>query len=244
MNFKILTLFPEAIKPYTDSSIIGRAQKDGYVNIEYFNIRDYSKDKHRRVDDTPYGGGYGMIMTPQPLLDCHKEATSGLSGKTITLYMSPAGKRFNHNMALELRDYDNIIIMCGHYEGIDQRVIDKVVDREISVGDYVLTGGELACAIIVDSVTRLVDGVLADDSCYTNESIASGLLEYPQYTKPAEYEGLLVPDVLRGGNHKEITTWQRKKALEKTFYERPDLLENPNLSKEDILFLEKIAQNN
>lgn len=243
MNFKILTLFPEAIKPYTDSSIIGRAQKDGYVNIEYFNIRDYSKDKHRRVDDTPYGGGFGMVMTPQPLLDCHKDASSGLTGKTLTLYMSPAGKRFNHNMALELKEYDNIIIMCGHYEGVDQRVIDKVVNREVSVGDYVLTGGELACAIIVDSVTRLIDGVLADDSCYTNESIASGLLEYPQYTKPAEYEGLLVPDILRGGNHKEITNWQRHKALEKTYFERPDLLDDANLSKEDILYLEKISRN-
>ena len=134
--------------------------------------------------------------------------------------------------------------MCGHYEGVDQRVIDKVVDREVSVGDYVLTGGELACAVIVDSVTRLIDGVLADDSCYTNESIASGLLEYPQYTKPAEYEGLLVPDVLRGGNHKEITTWQRQKALEKTYFERPDLLDDANLGKEDILYLEKISRNN
>ncbi len=240
MNFKILTLFPEAIKPYTDSSIIGRAQKDGYVNIEYLNIRDYSKDKHRRVDDTPYGGGFGMVMTPQPLLDCHKAASSSLTGKTITLYMSPAGKRFDHNMALEFKEYNNIIIMCGHYEGIDQRVIDSVVDREVSVGDYVLTGGELACAIIVDSVTRLIDGVLADNTCYTNESIASGLLEYPQYTKPAEYEGLEVPEVLRGGNHKDITRWQRNMALEKTYNVRPDLLDTAKLTKEDILYLEKI----
>lgn len=240
MNFKIMTLFPESISAYTDSSIIGRAQKSGLINVEYFNIRDYSLDKHRKVDDTPYGGGYGMVMTPQPLLDCHKAASKKLKGKTITLYMSPAGKRFDHTMALKLKDYDNLILMCGHYEGIDQRVVDSVVDMEVSVGDYVLTGGELACAIIVDAVSRLIDGVLPDDECYNNESIASGLLEYPQYTKPAEYNGMEVPDVLRGGNHNDIIQWQRRESLKKTYEKRPDLLETASLSKEDILFLEKI----
>ena len=235
-----MTLFPEAISPYTDASIIGRAQKAGLISIEYYNIRDYSKDKHRRVDDTPYGGGYGMVMAPQPLLDCHKAATNDLSGKTLTLYMSPAGDRFNHAMAMELKNYDNIVIMCGHYEGVDQRVIDSVVDREVSVGDYVLTGGELACAIVVDAVSRLIDGVLPDGECYSNESIASGLLEYPQYTKPAVYEEMEVPEVLRGGNHKDIIKWQRQMALKKTLAVRPDLLETAELSKEDILYLEKI----
>lgn len=241
MNFRIMTLFPEAISPYTDSSIIGRAKKAGIISVEYFNIRDYSADKHRRVDDTPYGGGYGMVMTPQPLIDCHKAATAGLSGKTLTLYMSPAGKKFDHAMAMQLKEYDNLVFICGHYEGIDERVIDKIVDEEVSVGDYVLTGGELPCVIMVDAISRLIDGVLPDDECYTNESIASGLLEYPQYTKPAVFDGLEVPEVLRGGNHHDITKWQRQTALQKTFEKRPDLLCDAVLSKDDILYLEKLA---
>lgn len=241
MNFRVMTLFPEAISHYTDSSIIGRAQKAGLISVEYFNIRNYSEDKHRRVDDTPYGGGYGMIMTPQPLLDCHKAAVNGLCGKTLTLYMSPAGSKFDHTMAMRLKEYDNIVLVCGHYEGIDQRVIDKIVDEEVSVGDYVLTGGELPCAIIIDAVSRLIDGVLPDNECYTNESIASGLLEYPQYTKPAVYENEAVPEVLRGGNHSEIVKWQRCEALKKTFLKRPELLEGAELSKEDILILESLA---
>ena len=243
MNFKIMTLFPEAISAYTSSSILGRAQSAGLINIEYFNIRDYSLDKHRKVDDTPYGGGFGMVMTPQPLLDCHKVATAGLTGKTLTLYMSPAGRRFDHQMATELKEYDNIVFICGHYEGIDQRVIDSVVDEEVSVGDYVLTGGELPCAIIIDAVSRLIDGVLPDSECYMGESIASGLLEYPQYTKPAVYDGKEVPEVLRGGNHSDITTWQRKKAIEKTLAVRPDLLDTAELTKDDILYLEELKLN-
>lgn len=241
MNFRIMTLFPEAISAYTDSSILGRAQKAGYINIKYFNIRDYSLDKHRKVDDTPYGGGFGMVMTPQPLIDCHKAASEGISGKTITLYMSPAGDKFDHKMATELSEYDNIILMCGHYEGIDQRVIDGVVDREVSVGDYVLTGGELPCAIIVDAVSRLIDGVLPDSEVYSKESIASGLLEHPQYTKPASFKGAEVPEVLRGGNHADIVTWQRKMSLKKTLEKRPELLDSAELSKEDILYLEELV---
>ena len=241
MNFRILTLFPEVLEPYMSASIIGRARQNGYINIDFFNIRDYTLDKHRRVDDTPYGGGYGMIMAPQPLLDCHKAALYGLSGSTVTLYMSPQGKKLTHEKALELSKYDNIAIICGHYEGIDQRVIDKVVDEEISVGDYVLTGGELPCAIVVDAVSRLIDGVLPDSECYEGESIASGLLEHPQYTKPYDYEGMTVPDVLTGGNHKDILEWQRKAALKKTLSVRPDLLETARLTKEDILYLEEIT---
>lgn len=241
MNFRIMTLFPEAISAYTDSSILGRAQKAGYIDIKYFNIRDYSLDKHRKVDDTPYGGGFGMVMTPQPLIDCHKAASEGISGKTITLYMSPAGDKFDHKMATELSKYDNIILMCGHYEGIDQRVIDGVVDREVSVGDYVLTGGELPCAIIVDAVSRLIDGVLPDSEVYSKESIASGLLEHPQYTKPASFNGAEVPEVLRGGNHADIVTWQRKMSLKKTLEKRPELLDSAELSKEDILYLEELV---
>lgn len=243
MNFKVMTLFPDAISAYTDSSILGRAQKAGLINIEYLNIRDYTLDKHRKVDDTPYGGGFGMIMTPQPLLDCHKAATEGLTGKTLTVYMSPAGRKFNHEMATELKEYDNLVLICGHYEGIDQRVIDSVVDCEVSVGDYVLTGGELPCAIIIDAVSRLIDGVLPDSECYMGESIASGLLEYPQYTKPAEFNGLSVPDVLKGGNHADIVEYQRKESLKKTYRVRPDLLDNAELTASDIVYLEELNIN-
>ena len=242
MNFRIMTLFPEAISAYTDSSILGRAQKAGIIDVKYFNIRDYSLDKHRKVDDTPYGGGFGMVMTPQPLFDCHKAATEGLIGKTLTLYLSPAGRRFDHNMAMELKEYDNLVFICGHYEGIDQRVIDKIVDTEVSVGDYVLTGGQLPCAIIVDAVSRLIDGVLPDSECYMGESIASGLLEHPQYTKPANYMGSEVPEVLKGGNHKDIVTWQRKMALKKTYSVRPDLLDTAELTAGDILYIEELSQ--
>lgn len=240
MNFKVLTLFPEAIAAYTGASILGRAQKEGLIHIDFYNIRDYSLDKHRKVDDTPYGGGFGMLMTPQPTLDCIGAAKAGLSGRTLTVYLSPAGKRFDHNTALALKEYDNLILLCGHYEGIDQRIIDSAVDLELSVGDYVLTGGELPCAIVIDAVSRLVDGVLADNECFTDESIASGLLEYPQYTKPAEYEGMAVPEVLRGGNHADIVRWQREQALKKTYFCRPDLLESAPLTKDDILYLEAL----
>ena len=240
MHFKVLTLFPETIAPYVNSSILGRAQAAGKISVEFFNIRDYSLDKRRRVDDTPYGGGYGMLMTPQPLLDCHRAAANGLSGKTRTIYFSPAGPKLDHAKAMELKGYDNLILMCGHYEGIDQRVIDTVVDEELSVGDYVLTGGELPCAILIDTVSRLIDGVLPDASCYTDESIASGLLEYPQYTKPAVYEGQEVPEVLRDGNHADILRWRRQKALEKTAQLRPELLQTAFLDKNDLIYLEEL----
>lgn len=240
MHFKVLTLFPETIAPYVNSSILGRAQAAGKISVEFFNIRDYSLDKRRRVDDTPYGGGYGMLMTPQPLLDCHRAAATGLSGKTRTIYFSPAGPKLDHAKAMELKGYDNLILMCGHYEGIDQRVIDTVVDEELSVGDYVLTGGELPCAILIDAVSRLIDGVLPDASCYTDESIASGLLEYPQYTKPAVYEGQEVPEVLRDGNHADILRWRRQKALEKTAQLRPELLQTAFLDKNDLIYLEEL----
>ena len=154
--------------------------------------------------------------------------------------MSPAGEQFKHSTAVSFKEYDNIIIICGHYEGIDQRIIDSVVDKEISVGDYILTGGELACAIVIDAVSRLIDGVLPDSECYTNESIASGLLEYPQYTKPAVFNGLEVPEVLRGGNHNDICKWQRQQALKKTYEMRPELLNDANLDKNDIIYLEKL----
>lgn len=239
-RFCVLTLFPEVLEPYFGASILGRAQKAGIISISCHNIRDYTLDKHRKVDDTPYGGGYGMIMTPQPIIDCHKDVTSKLTGSVHTVYLSPQGSLFRHEKALELREYDNLVFLCGHYEGVDERALDAVVDEEISVGDYVLTGGELPCALIIDAVSRLIDGVLPDKTCYEAESIASGLLEYPQYTKPAEYEGRKVPEVLLGGDHAAIVRFQREASLKKTAGVRPELLENAQLDKQDILYLEKL----
>ncbi len=239
MNFKILSLFPETIKPYLDASILGRAQKNECIKIEYFNIRDYTLDKHRKVDDTPYGGGFGMIMAPQPVLDCHASAVKNETGKLHTIYLSPAGRKFDHKAALELKEYDTLVFICGHYEGIDERIITSVVDEEFSVGDYVLTGGELPCALMIDAISRLIDGVLPDSECYEGESIASGILEHPQYTRPAVFNGLEVPEVLRGGNHADIVKWQREKALEKTLLKRPELFDTADLTKEDMIYLEK-----
>ena len=224
MEFHVLTLFPDLIYRVTGESIIGRAIDAGLIDVKAHNIRDYSKDKHRRVDDTPYGGGMGMLMAAPPIYDCYTAVKEQLTGKTRVIYMSPQGKVFSQKKAAELKEYDNLILLCGHYEGVDRRVIDEIVDEEISIGDYILTGGELPACIVIDAVARLCDGVLADPSCYENESIASGALEYPQYTRPVEYHGVRVPDVLLSGNHAEIEKWRRQEALKLTMKNRPDLL--------------------
>ena len=227
MRFDVLTLFPELIDTVLNESIIGRAKKAGILDIHAHNIRDYSKDKHRRVDDTPYGGGMGMVMAAPPICDCHAavKAMAISSERTRTVYMSPQGKVLTQKHACELAsEYDRLIILCGHYEGIDARVIDEIVDEEISIGDYVLTGGEIAACVLVDCVGRLIDGVLASAECHEKESISCGLLEYPQYTRPFEYNGQEVPLVLLGGNHAEIERWRLRAALDKTMKNRPDLL--------------------
>ena len=239
MRFDVMTLFPDVINLITESSIIGRAQKNGIISVHTHNIRDFSKNKHRKVDDTPYGGGMGMLMSVQPILDCYRSFEKNLGKNKRVIYLSPKGSVFNHKKAVELSKYDNLIFLCGHYEGIDERVNELIIDEEISIGDFILTGGELPATIIIDAVSRLIPGVLADSVCYEDESIASGLLEYPQYTKPNEIEGLKVPEVLLGGNHSDICKWRRQMSLIKTLKIRPDLIENNNLSKEDILFLEK-----
>ncbi len=224
MRFDILTLFPEQIDAVLGESIIGRAQKSGIISVFTHNIRDYTTNKHRKVDDTPYGGGKGMLMATQPICDCF-EAVSAMrgEGKSKVIYMSPRGRIFNHSIAKELAEYDNLTILCGHYEGIDQRVIDEIVDEEISIGDYILTGGELPACILVDAVSRLIDGVLSDEICYEDESIASGLLEYPQYTRPAVFKGKEVPEVLLSGHHANIDAWRLERSLELTKERRPDL---------------------
>ena len=231
MRFDIMTLFPDLCDYVLSESVIGRARKSGKIDIRLHNIRDYSKDKHRRVDDTPYGGGKGMLMMAPPIYDCYEailnnqtsEGTSDLKRRVI--YMSPAGTVLNQKKAEELSAYDNLIILCGHYEGVDRRIIDEIVDEEISIGDYVLTGGEIPACILTDCVARLVDGVLSDPECYEKESISSGMLEYPQYTRPYEFHGVKVPDVLLSGHHANIDKWREDEALKDTKIKRPDLLE-------------------
>ncbi len=234
MQFDIMTLFPDLVNTVLGESIIGRAQKSGAIAVRTHNIRDYAENKHNRVDDTPYGGGMGMLMMAPPIDRCYRnilkmqeESTQApIPQRRRVIYLSPTGKVLTQARAAELaRDYDNLILLCGHYEGIDRRIIDEIVDEEISIGDYVLTGGEIPACILTDCVARLVDGVLADAACYEEESISSGLLEYPQYTRPYEFHGVKVPDVLISGHHENIRKWREAEALKLTRRNRPDLLE-------------------
>ncbi len=226
MRFDIMTLFPAMVENVLSESIIGRAEKAGYIQIRTHNIRDYSQDKHRKVDDTPFGGGVGMIMTCQPIYDCFQAVRSEIpeGSSTRVIYMSPKGRRFTHDVAKDLSKYDNLIFLCGHYEGVDQRILDEIVDEEISIGDFVVTGGEIPACIVVDAVSRLIDGVLSAPECYEGESVASGLLEYPQYTKPREFHGMEVPAVLLEGDHKKIDRWRLEQSVALTKERRPDLL--------------------
>ena len=226
MRFDVMTLFPDMVRGVLDESIIGRAQTAGIIEVECHNIRDFSRDKHRKTDDTPFGGGVGMVMTCQPILDCYASVKEKISpdAKTRVIYMSPKGAIFNHDTAKRLAEYDNLIFLCGHYEGVDQRVIDSIVDEEISIGDYVVTGGEIPACIVIDAVSRLKEGVLAAKECYEGESVASGILEYPQYTKPRVYNGMEVPEILLSGDHKKIDRWRLEMAVEITRERRPDML--------------------
>ncbi len=229
MRFDIMTLFPDLCERVLSESVIGRAQKSGFITVKCHNIRDYSEDKHRRVDDTPYGGGKGMLMMAPPIYNCYEAILSSLTdserANKKVVYMSPRGTVFNQQKAKELSELSELIILCGHYEGVDQRIIDEIVDEEISIGDFVLTGGEIPACIVTDAVARLVDGVLSDSECYEKESISSGLLEYPQYTRPYEFHGKKVPDVLISGHHENIDKWRIGCAEELTQEKRPDLYE-------------------
>ena len=232
MKFDVLTLFPEMFVSM-EQSIIGRAKKNQLLEINLTNIRDFSKDKHKKVDDTPYGGGAGMLMKPDVVWDAWNSVKTN---KSKTIYMSPKGKTLTQKKVESLAKEEHLIILCGHYEGIDQRVIDKIVDEEISIGDYVLTGGELPAMVLIDSVSRYVNGVLKQGSTF-EESFSNDLLEYPQYTRPEEFLGEKVPEVLISGNHQNIDRWRRNKSLEETFKKRPELLEKANLTEEDKKFL-------
>ena len=219
MQFDVLTLFPEMFSSLNES-IIGRAKKNKQININLVNVRDFSENKHNKVDDTPYGGGAGMVMMP----DVVYRAYQSLNNKdTKVIYMSPQGKTLDQKKVVELSKEEHLIILCGHYEGIDQRVLDKIVDEEISIGDYVLTGGELPAMVLIDSVSRYVEGVLSEDSI-KEESFSNGLLEYPQYTRPEVFEGMKVPEILLSGNHQRIDEWRKEQSLEITKKKRPDLL--------------------
>ena len=231
MRIEIATLFPEMCEAVLGESIVGRARKAGKIEIHCRQIREYTNDKHRRVDDTPYGGGMGMVMQCEPIYNCYKAVCDEIGTKPHTIYMSPKGKIFTQQRAVELSKMENILIICGHYEGVDQRIIDKIVDEEISIGDYVLTGGEIPAMAVVDAVARMCDGVLSDAVCFKDESIYSGLLEYPQYTRPEVWEGENVPAVLLSGHHKNIEKWRLEKSIEITAERRPDLLESYNKSE-------------
>ena len=241
MQIDILTLFPDTIRAGLGESILGRAQKNDIIRIEPHQIRDYTLNRQKQVDDAPYGGGQGMIMQAQPLYDCWRDVCRQAGERVHTIYMSPAGKPFNQAEANRLqRDYSRLILVCGHYEGVDERFIEACVDEELSLGDFVLTGGELAAMAIADAVCRLVPGVLSDVSCFQDESHYSGLLEYPQYSRPLVWEGRGVPEVLVSGNHGKIARWRRKEALRRTRDRRPDMLERFPLTKEDRELLKEL----
>ena len=228
MRFDVMTLFPELVDSVLSESIIGRARESGAIEVYAHNIRDYSKDKHRRVDDTPYGGGKGMLMMAPPIYDCYRaildmQGNSDVSRRVI--YMSPKGSVLDQKTARRLSEYDNIIILCGHYEGVDQRIIDEIVDEELSIGDYVLTGGEIPACVVVDCVARLCDGVLSDPECFEKESFSDNMLEYPQYTRPYDFMGRVVPDVLLSGHHSNIDKWRDEQAYEITASRRPELID-------------------
>lgn len=264
MRIDILTLFPEMCDRVLSESVIGRARAAGLVDLRCHNIRDYTKDKHNRVDDTPYGGGMGMVMQTQPIYDCYMsiwrdgeqpacppetaapspaedgEEAPPDTPKPHLIYLSPKGRVLTQQRVVELAACDRLVLLCGHYEGVDQRVLDEIVDEEISIGDYVLTGGELPALVLTDAVCRMLPGVLADTACFTDESHFAGLLEYPHYTRPAQWHGVEVPEVLLSGHHANIEKWRREASLRITLEKRPDLLEKAELDKKDKAFLDAL----
>lgn len=240
MKISIMTLFPEMCEAVLNESIIGRAREKGIIEFETVNIRDYTLDKHNRVDDAPYGGGMGMLMQTQPVYDCYLDIVKKSETKPYLIYLSPQGKTLTQQRVRELSEKENLVLLCGHYEGIDERVIEEIVDEEISIGDYVLTGGELPALVLADAVARMIDGVLPNEEARSLESHYDGLLEYPQYTRPYEWNGKKVPEILLSGHHENIDKWRREKALETTLKKRPELLEKAELSKADIEYLNKI----
>lgn len=241
MHFDIFTLFPEVFKPYFETSILKRATQNNLLEIQLHNIRDWANDKHHTTDDTPYGGGGGMVMKPEPMF----AAVESVLGAEITfprILLTPQGRPYDHNIAKQLAGEERIALLCGHYEGVDERIREHLVSDEISIGDYVLTGGELAAMVVVDSVARFLPGVLGDPDGADDDSFASGLLEYPHYTRPEDFRGWMVPEVLLSGNHKAIAQWRRQQALRRTLNRRPELLKSIELTKKEKQFLGSLEE--
>lgn len=237
MNFHVMTLFPEMVMNGLGTSITGRAMEKGLISVEAVNIRDYSTDKHHHVDDAPYGGGAGMVMQPGPVCDCYEALCQRIGKRPRVLYMTPQGRVFDQSVAWELVQEEELVFLCGHYEGIDERALEEIVTDSLSVGDYVLTGGELPAMMMIDCISRLVPGVLNNDSSAEIESFHDNLLEYPQYTRPEVFRGRKVPDVLLSGHHKNIEEWRRRQSIKRTWERRPDLLEEASLSKKEREYL-------
>ncbi len=242
MNFHVLTLFPDMIRDGFQTSITGRAVEKGLLSLDTVNIRDFSVNKHNRVDDYPYGGGAGMVMQAEPVYLAYQSIAEKLPEKPKVLYMSPQGKVFNQRMAEELAQEEELVFLCGHYEGIDERVLEEIVDEEVSIGDYVLTGGELPALVIMDAVSRLVGGVLHNEDSAEFDSFHDNLLEYPQYSRPEVWRDKAVPPILMSGHHANVEKWRREQSLIRTLERRPDLLENANLTKQDKKFLAKLKE--
>ncbi|MBQ6632652.1 MAG: tRNA (guanosine(37)-N1)-methyltransferase TrmD [Ruminococcus sp.] len=239
MRIDIATLFPEMLENYLSQSIVGRARKNGVFSLECHNIRDYTEDKHRRVDDTPYSERQGMLMQCDPIYNCFRSVTEGR--KPHVIYMSPQGKTLTQKRAVELSKMDELFILCGHYEGVDSRVLETIVDEEISIGDYVLTGGELPAMVLVDCVVRMLEGTLSQADCYEDESHYNSLLEYPQYTRPEVWQGMKVPGVLLSGDHAKIAAWRREQQIITTLKKRPELLEKAALTHDDLAIIHKVT---
>ncbi|WP_124066516.1 tRNA (guanosine(37)-N1)-methyltransferase TrmD [Clostridium sp. E02] len=243
MNYHVLTLFPEMVKNGLDTSIIGRAAEKGLLSVQAIDIRDYSTDKHHSVDDYPYGGGAGMVMQPMPICDAYDSLCETLDKKPRVIYLTPQGRVFNQTIAEELSKEEDLVFLCGHYEGVDERALELIATDYISVGDYVLTGGELPAMLMIDCISRLIPGVLNNETSAEFESFHDNLLEYPQYTRPETYRNLKVPDVLLSGHHKNIDTWRREQSIKRTAERRPDLLETASLSKSEKEYLKKLLEN-
>jgi tRNA (guanine37-N1)-methyltransferase len=246
MNYHILTLFPEMVLSGLSTSILGRAEANGLITIEATNIRDFSEDKHRHVDDYPYGGGAGMVMQPDPIYKAYQHIEEKITAagrkKPRVIYMTPQGQVFHQRLAEELAQEEDLVFLCGHYEGVDERILDEIVTDTMSIGDYVLTGGELPAMVMIDAISRMVPGVLTNEVSGEFESFHDNLLEYPQYTRPVEYHGRRVPDVLLSGHHAKIEEWRRQKSIERTLKWRPDLLDEAVLSKKEQAYLEKLRR--
>ena len=242
MKFNVLTLYTELIEEYKKTGVIGRGVQAGYIDISAYNIRDYTQNKHGCVDDYPYSGGAGMVMQPEPIYLAYEDITQNIEKKPRVVYVTPQGAVFNQSMAEEFSKEEDLIFLCGHYEGVDERILEEIVTDYVSIGDYVLTGGELPAMVMIDAVSRLVPGVLNNEESAEFESFHDNLLEHPQYTRPVEFHGKKVPDVLLSGHHGNVDRWRREQSLKRTLERRPDLLDKAVLSKDDEKYLKKIKK--